>query len=57
MESQLEWTQDPFWERSQEQEASVTSQLCNPEMVTAPPPPRPPPGRDSGASDSKLALA
>lgn len=37
MESQLEWTQDPFWERSQEQEASVTSQLCNSEMVTASP--------------------
>lgn len=37
MESQLEWMQDPFWERSQEQEASVTSQLCNSEMVTASP--------------------
>lgn len=39
VESQLEWMQDPFWERSQEQETSVTSQLCNPGTVTAPLPP------------------
>ena len=39
VETQLEWMQDPFWERSQEQETSVTSQLCNPGMVTAPLPP------------------
>lgn len=55
MESQLEWTQDPFWERSQEQEASVTSQLCNPGTVTAPP--TLPPTRKRQLAISKLALA